>query len=62
MIVRDFDVVRVPLPPNKADAELIIDVDGVLPLAIALQCLEAIARRNPQIIQAIGSVNHQQFS
>jgi hypothetical protein len=51
MIVADFDVIRVAVDKPKANAPLIVDCDGVLPLPIVLECVKAVARRDPQIIQ-----------
>ena len=51
MIVDDFHVVGFALPPHEADAILIIDPDAVLVLALAVQQLQPVSRRHPQIIQ-----------
>jgi hypothetical protein len=51
MVVDDFHVVGFTLPPHEADAILIIDPDAVLALALAVQRLQPVSGRHPQIIQ-----------
>jgi hypothetical protein len=51
MVVDDFHVEGVALPPHEADAILIIDPDAVLALALALQRLQPVSGRHAQIIQ-----------
>ena len=51
MVVDDFHSVGVALPPHEANAILIIDPDAVLALAFAVQRLQPVSGRYPQIIQ-----------
>lgn len=63
MVIRDFDVRGVVVVgPDKAQAELIIDTDGMLPVAVTRQCFQAVARRVAQIVQAGGAGKHRQFA
>jgi len=56
MVVDDFHVVGVALPPHEADAILIIDPDAVLALALAVQRFQPVSGRHTQIIQRHGGV------
>ena len=56
MVVYDFHIVGVAVPPNEADAILIIDTDAVLALALAMQSLQPVSGRNIQIIQGYGGM------
>ena len=51
MVVNDFNTVGVALTPGKADAPLAVDADAVLTGPVAFQGLQAISRRNAQVIQ-----------
>jgi hypothetical protein len=62
MIVHDLDVGRPRLSPSKADTPLIIDADTHLALAVPLECLEAIARRNFKVIESASDIQLPQFS
>jgi hypothetical protein len=52
VIVADLDVIRVAADESKADAPLSVHRDRVLALRIILERMEAIARRDLQVIQA----------
>jgi hypothetical protein len=52
MIVDDLDVIGIALLPAKADPPLPIDTNAELPVAIAGQGLQPIARQTPQIVQS----------
>ena len=56
MVIDDFYVVGVAIPPHEADAVLIIDSDAVLALALAVQNLRPVSGRNIQIIQCHGGM------
>src|SRR6185295_19326691 len=62
VIVDDLDVVGMALSPNEADPPLVVDTDRMLSAAISLQCLQAIGRRNAQIVQAPGIVEQTQLA
>jgi hypothetical protein len=49
MIVDDLDVLRARGRPTKADAELIIHANAVLPSTIAPQRFQTIARRHAKV-------------
>jgi hypothetical protein len=61
VIVRDLDVVSVTFAPDKADSPLVVDPDAMLTGAVSLQSLQSIARGHSQIMQAHGSIEHQQL-
>ena len=63
MVIHDFHVRRSWrfLRPFQADPPLIVDANAVLPLAIALQRLEAIARQCRQILQRVGGFDPVQL-
>ncbi len=46
MVVHDFHIVGVAVPPHEADAILIIDPDAVLALALAVQRLQPVSGRH----------------
>lgn len=62
MVINDFNVVGVAVPPVKADAPLVIDANTVLPRPVAFELLEAVARGNPEIVQGFGGVDRDQFA
>jgi hypothetical protein len=61
VIVHDFNVRRTFRGPNKANAELVVDPDRVLPLAITSQRLKAVAGRRPQITEVARRIEVAQF-
>jgi hypothetical protein len=62
MVVRDFDLVGVVPSPNETNTILIVDADTVLALPVAMEFSQSVSRRDFQIFQFHGSVNHRQFS
>jgi len=62
MVVCYFNVIGVSAFPVKADSPLIVDPDTVLPLAIALQGLETVARGDPEVFKVLGPVKVQELS
>ncbi|HEU4582096.1 MAG TPA: hypothetical protein VFS67_27760 [Polyangiaceae bacterium] len=44
MVVDDLDVVRIPIPPDKANPKLLVDPNGVLTVTITSQRLEMVSR------------------
>ena len=58
MIVDDFDLVALTLVPHEADAPLVVDPDTVLPRALPPQKFHTIRGRDPQVIEALGRVEH----
>jgi hypothetical protein len=61
MIVCYFNVMSVPVFPEKADPPLIVDPDAELTFAIGLQRFQPVARRNSEVIKAPGPVKIQEF-
>ena len=57
MIIDDFDIYHTGLRPAEADPPLVVYPDGVLPLPIALQGFQPVARRRPQILQIGGQID-----
>src|ERR1700732_3287482 len=62
MIIHDLHVVGVAISPNQADPPFFIDADRMLPLSIASQSFQLIARRGSQNSQRRCSMQLQQFS
>jgi len=61
MAVHNFHVQRIVTLPAKANPQLVIDTDAVLPVPVTLQRFKPIPRRSAQILQAPGLVQQQQF-
>jgi hypothetical protein len=61
MIVGYFNVIGIPVFPVKADSPLIVDPNTVLPLAIALEGLKSIARRDSEVLKVSGLVKVQEL-
>ena len=57
MVVNDLNPFWTSVAPPEADTPLIIDSDTVLPGTNAEQTLEAIARRDPEVLQTTRSIN-----
>mgnify|MGYP007070226961 CR=1 FL=1 len=47
---------------GEADAPLVVYADAVLPLAVAVQCLKPVGRRNAKVFEPLCVVNHQQLA
>jgi hypothetical protein len=62
MVIDNFNVLRTFGGPDKADPELVVDPDGVLPRAIALEGFKPIAGRRLQIVKNLGGVQQHQFA
>jgi len=62
VIVSDLDVISVILPPFEADSVLVVDSDAVLSLPVAMQFLEPVSRRNSQVVERLGRIEHRQLS
>jgi hypothetical protein len=61
MVVGYFNVTGVSVFPEKTYPPLIVNPDAVLPLTIALQGLKPIARRNPEVLKALGLMKVQEL-
>ena len=62
MVVGDLDVCRTGRCPGEADAPLVVDSDAVLPLPVAMQLLEAVARRYSKVVDVFGGVEDQELA
>ncbi len=62
VVVDDFNVVRISLCPDEADAPLVIDSNTILARAISGEPLQAIAWGHPKVMQVLGSVQHSELS
>jgi hypothetical protein len=58
MIVYDFYVVSITVPPHETNSPLLIDSNAVLSIAITPQRLKAVSRRHSQIKQFGCGVKH----
>jgi hypothetical protein len=61
VVVDDLDVMWVALLPDEANSPLVIDPDGMLPLAAASQCLEPVSRRDGKIVDPPRVVNQSEL-
>ncbi|HLX75879.1 MAG TPA: hypothetical protein VKR26_14120 [Terriglobales bacterium] len=61
MIINDLDFMRVAVPPEKADAKLVIDANTVLAPAVTVQRFQTICRKNGQVPELRRTVNHGQL-
>ena len=57
MAIGDLDVEGIFALPSEADAPLIVDANAELPLAVALECLQPIARWHTKVVQSSRMVN-----
>src|SRR5262249_17817461 len=62
VVVDDLDRLRAALRPPEADAALVIDANAPLSRATALEHLEPIARRQPQIVQTPCRIQQAQLA
>ena len=62
VVIDDFDIVRITFSPFKTDAPLVIDPDAMLSFAVALQGLQPVAWRHPQVLQTEGAMQVKQFA
>ena len=51
MVVHDFDIVRITIPPLEADSVAVIDADTVLPFPVGLERFQMKARQ-PEVAQS----------
>jgi hypothetical protein len=62
MVINYLDIVSVAPVPTETESPLIIDPNAVLALARAAQFFEPIARRNPQVLDRSGIVQHDELT
>jgi len=53
VVVDEFDIVCTFLSPDEAETPLRVDADAVLPAPIADETLQAIARRDPEVLDIL---------
>src|SRR3546814_3403259 len=58
VVVDDLDIGGLRALPAKTHAELVVDANAVLTLAVAAQCFKAVARRDTQVVEASRSEEH----
>ena len=61
MIVHNLSVSDAALRPSKTDPILTVDSDAVLTLSIPFQCLQVVARRDPEILNALCVVEDEKL-
>jgi len=59
-MIYDFNVIRIAPGPPEADAPLIVDPDAMLAGTVALQFLQPVAGRHPQILQRLSGIDSHQ--
>jgi hypothetical protein len=62
MVVYHFHIVCVAADPAKTDPPPVIDPEAVLALSATLQFLQAIIRRNAQILKSLSGIKDQEFT
>jgi hypothetical protein len=62
VVVHDLDVFRSSGRPSEADAPLVVDADAVRIGSVALELLEAVTWRNPEIPDLICGVQDEQLA
>jgi hypothetical protein len=62
VVVHNFNRIRAPGGPGKANAVSVIDPDAVLPVPISNQSLQTIPHRNAQVIKRANGVELLKFS
>ena len=61
MVVRQFDVFGVATFPDEADPPLIVDTNTMLTGPVPSQGFKTISRRDTQVKNRLGSMQHHQF-
>ena len=62
MVVDDLDIERIPQRKPETHPKLIVDPDAVIANPVAQQPLKPIVRRDAQIIERAGAIQHRQLS
>ena len=62
MVIDDLDLMGIAVLPMEANTLLLVDPDAVLTAPATLERLQAIARRNPQIVEGDCAVEHSQLA
>ena len=61
MVIHYLNLNYVAILPSKTDPPLFIQADAVLPQAFTSKHLEAIGRRDTQVLQCHGAIQHAQL-
>jgi hypothetical protein len=61
VIINDLDLESVASFPSKTDPPLVIDANTVLARAIAFELLQAIAGRDAEVFELLGSVDNAEL-
>jgi hypothetical protein len=61
VVVDEFDVPGAAGTPGETEAPLVVDADAVLAGAVADQLLQAVAGGYPQVVDALGGVDENEF-
>jgi hypothetical protein len=62
VVVDNFHMISIPVPPHEANSPLIIDPNTMLPFSVAMQCFQAVTGRRCQVAKLCGNVELSQFS
>jgi hypothetical protein len=58
VVIDDLDIGRIAIPPAEADPPLVVDPDAVLTLAVSVESLQSIPRRNAEVIKRCCRIQH----
>ena len=62
MVIDDLHVEGIALVPDKADPTLVINADAVLADTMSVKRFEAVGRRDAEVIQGSGIIEHTHFA
>jgi hypothetical protein len=62
MVVDDFNLKDMAIIPAETNSPLVIHSNAVLPFPVTLESFEPICRRNSEIIQTFGSIQHRELA
>jgi hypothetical protein len=61
VVVNEFDIMSITVPPAETDPPLIVDANTVLPGAVATELLEPVAGRSPKVVKRFRSIMNNQL-
>ena len=61
MVVDNFDELGIAPCPDEADPPLVIDANAVLAVAVTSKALKMVVRRDAEVGQCLGVVEHAQL-
>ena len=62
MVVGDFNLISVSFTPIETHPPFLVDPDAVLAGAVPPELLESVPRRNPEVRQLLGGIEHHEFA